>query len=129
MDAWRKVLHRVAEQEIEGVALEAPEDLNDSHAGLTCPACGELDVAVQEVEDAEVEPSTEFTDQEGPEILQIALCNACGAQFTPGPQRSVSPAAEIVGAVIEARRRRKRSKSSVLGILSRDEIREIARRS
>lgn len=77
MDAWLRFLDNLAEQEIGVVALEAPDQLNDSTAGLVCPHCGSLETAVQEVEDAEVELSG------APEVVKVAICRDCTAEFFP----------------------------------------------
>lgn len=104
MDFQNRAAGWPVDSELEGIALEAPENLNDSTAGLTCPHCGELEVAVQEVTDAEVEPSVgDGLDHaaEEPEILRVAVCQLCGAEFSAP---AVSAAGLVVAEVLNRRR-------------------------
>lgn len=94
MDVWRGIVNRLCEQEFEGIALEAPEQLNDTVAGLVCPHCGSLETAVQEVEDAEVELSGE------PQIIRIVICSDCSAEFSPP---NPGPAQLEISGVLERR--------------------------
>lgn len=88
--------------DIEGLPLETPGNFSSSTAGLTCPHCGELEVAVQEVRDAEVELSSDDGLDDGePEILRIAVCQLCGSEFS-APE--VSAASLVVAEVLDRRR-------------------------
>ncbi len=104
MDVWRGIVDRLHEQELEGIALEAPEQLNDTVAGLTCPHCGSLETAVQEVEDAEVELSGE------PQTVRIVVCADCTAEFSP-PKAG---AAQLMVADVLERRERLERKAHLL---------------
>lgn len=94
MDVWRGIVDRLHEQELEGIALEAPDQLNDTVAGLACPHCGSLETAVQEVEDAEVELSGE------PQIIRLVICADCSAEFTPP---NPGEAQQLIAGVLEHR--------------------------
>lgn len=95
MDVWRGIVDRLHEQEFEGIALETPEQLNDTVAGLACPHCGSLETAVQEVEDAEVELSGE------PQVLRIVICSDCSAEFSPP---NPGAAQQLISDVLEWRK-------------------------
>lgn len=105
MDAWLQFLEDLADQEMGVVALEAPDQLNDSTAGLACPHCGSLETAVQEVEDAEVELSGT------PEMVKVAVCLGCTAEFFPPKPGEAQLAVE---SVLERRAAQARRKYLVL---------------
>ena len=112
MDPIKRLLMAAMPQP-EVMELDLPEPpteelggLSSSEAQLACPHCGSLDVAVQQVDDAEVEnqptDDVEYPGEEGvEEVTELMICRSCTSEF---PVINSPISAE--GAVIEAIMRR-----------------------
>lgn len=111
MDPRKRVLlvlasRMEAQLDVPEPAEDAPEAaLSSTETELCCPNCGALDVAVEQADAAEVEAPPGVVEYDlDPEVITVAICRACGTDFSAGggPGRPFAAVA-IVQAEVESR--------------------------